>query len=94
MNDFTQYDRTEEDLFLRQSLDALRSIIEDGRELEFEVEGLSCFLSRHESTCSYSLWIGSSEQAFSSLEELFRKAQIGETSFRESWPKAKIITLF
>ena len=94
MNEFSKSEYKEEDLLLRQSLVALKDLIEEGRELEFEVNGLSCFLSRHETSRRYSLWIGSSEQAFPSLEELFHSARIGETAFSECWPRARIITLF
>lgn len=94
MVDFTKMDQMEQKLFEDHSLAALEYLIERGRELEFDVQEHSCFLSKYETAEYVSLWVDQEEQSFSSMTELFEKARIGNVSFAESWGTAELKTLF
>ncbi len=87
------------DIFVRElletkSLEALRYLIQAGRELEFTVHGACCFLSRSGSAKDVSLWVGNIEQDFDSMEELLEYAQIDGHAFRSIWGQAEIGFLF
>lgn len=94
MDRFSLMDQMEQALFDRHFLPALTFLTEQGRELEFEVGGHSCFLSRYESAGAVSLWVDGTEQAFSSMAELLAHAKIGTNDFADVWSSARFITLF
>lgn len=94
MVDYTKMDQMEQELFEKHSLTALVYLIECGRELEFEVHGHTCFLSKYETSQNFSLWVDQKEQSFSSMAALLKRGQVHNAGFVSVWEKSKIITLF
>ena len=87
------HERHEKLLAEHHSLDSLAFLLMHGREIEFSAKNQSCFLSRHGSAQTVSLWINQQEQSFSSETELFTNAQILGKPFLQMWEKAQIETI-
>ena len=94
MSNFSCMDQMEQALFGRHSLPALTFLIENGRELEFEADGHTCFLSKYETAQAVSLWVDEEEQPFPSMAALLEQAKIGTADFAAVWDTARFITLF
>lgn len=90
----TIHDIFETELFDKHSMAALFNLVESGREIEFDFNGESYFLSRDGSAKYCSLWKDKTEQAFESMEALFMDAVIGNRKFYEIWSEAEISTLY
>lgn len=88
------YDAIEDELLRGKSLAALLYLINGGRELEFTVDGRGYFISRSGSEKTVSLWQGTAEQSFDSMEELLDNALIDGEAFLGAWPRAELETLF
>ena len=89
-----KFDPLEKELFIDHSFDALKTLVNDGRELEFRLGEHICFLSKYDTSKAFSLWVDEDELAFDSFEELLERAKIDGMSLLEAWPKAKIKTLY
>ena len=76
------------------SLAALIYLIEQGRELEFTLNGEAYFISRDQSQRAVSLWGNGREQSFDRMEELLEKAVASDRPFLAAWAEAQIETLF
>lgn len=88
------YDLIVKDLFEQKSIASLIYLINNGRELEFELCHKKCFISCSGSREYVSLWIESEEQSFSSLEDLVENARVEDKRFIELWDDIEIDTLF
>ena len=88
------HDRIVRELLEHKSFAALIWLIECGRELEFSVDGVPCFISRSGSEMSVSLWVDGNQQAFDSMEQLIENAVIGQNRFLDIWDSVQIDTLF
>ena len=88
------HDRIAEELDRTKSLAALIWLVQQGREVEFTVEGKSYFLSRSRAERYVSLWDSQTEQSFDSVEELLENATLAGRPFLEGWEKAGIETIF
>ncbi len=73
---------------------ALIWLIECGRELEFSVDGVPCFISRSGSDRYVSLWADGNQQAFDSVELLIENAVIGQDRLMDIWDGLQIDTLY
>ena len=88
------HERIVRELLKQKSFAALIWLIEHGRELEFSVDGVPCFISRSGSDQHVSLWVDGNQQAFDSMEQLIENAVIGQNSFMTLWDNIQITTLF
>lgn len=88
------HERIVRELLEQKSFAALIWLIEHGRELEFSVDGVPCFISRSDSDQHVSLWVDGNQQAFDSMEQLIENAVIGQNSFMTLWDNIQISTLF
>ena len=88
------HERIVRELLKQKSFAALIWLIEHGRELEFSVDGVPCFISRSGSDQHVSLWVDGNQQAFDSMEQLIETASIGQNSFMTLWNNIQITTLF
>ena len=88
------HDRIVRELLEQKSFAALIWLIEHGRELEFSVDGVPCFISRSGSDQHVSLRVDGNQQAFDSMEQLIETASIGQNSFMTLWNNIQINTLF
>lgn len=88
------HDRIVRELLEQKSFAALIWLIEHGRELEFSVDGVPCFISRSGSDQHVSLRVDGNQQAFDSMEQLIETASIGQNSFMTLWNNIQITTLF
>lgn len=77
-----------------KSLGAFIYLINAGRELEFSVNGIECFISCDKSSGFVSLWSENREQSFDSAEDLLVNALAGEDKLFAVWDKIEIKTLF
>jgi hypothetical protein len=94
MNAYDIHDRIAGELLKGKSLAALIWLIQQGRELEFQVGGHCFFLSRDKARRYVSLWEGQAEQSFDSVEELLENAVIRGEPFLLAWEEAELTTLF
>lgn len=88
------HDIIADELIEHKSLGALIYLIDAGRELDFAVDGISCFISKSNALKYVSLWTESNEQSFDSVEELLECAIVGGDRLLSVWENAKIETLF
>ena len=88
------YERIENELLKQKSLAALIYLLESGRELECELKGETCFITKSNSPQYISLWHNGTEQSFDSIEELLENAVLVGETFLRLWDKMNIITLF
>ena len=88
------YDAIEDELLKGKSLAALLYLINGGRELEFSVDGRAYFISRSGSEKYVSVWQGTAEQSFDSMEKLLDNALIDGEPFLSAWPRTQMETLF
>ena len=88
------YERIEKELLEQKSLAALIYLLDNGRELECELNGEIYFITKSNSPKYVSLWHNNTEQSFKSIEELLTKAVLGEEKFLSLWQQMQIITLF
>ena len=94
MDAYDIHDRIAAELLKDKSLAALIWLIQRGRELEFQVEDRTFFLSPHNALKYVSLWEGQQEQSFDSVEELAKNAIVCGEPFLAAWEKASLTTLF
>lgn len=88
------HERIVRELLKQKSFAALIWLIEHGRELEFSVDGVPCFISRSGSDQHVSLWVDGNQQAFDSMEQLIENAVIGQNRLLDIWDSIQISTLF
>lgn len=88
------YDLIENELFEKKSLAALIFLIDGGRELEFNVNGIKCFISCSNSEKYVSLYINKVEQSFDSVLQLIDDAMISDMKFFVAWEQAELECLF
>ena len=88
------YERIENELLKQKSLAALIYLLESGRELECEIGGETCFITKSNSPQYISLWHNGTEQSFESIEELLENAVLAGEAFLHLWDKMNIVTLF
>ena len=88
------YQCIEKELLEQKSLAALIYLLDNGRELECELNGEIYFITKSNSPKYVSLWHNNTEQSFKSIEELLKKAVLGEEKFLSLWEKMHIVTLF
>lgn len=88
------HERIVKELFETKSLAALLFLVEQGRELEFKVNGKECFISQHGSKQYVSLWLDQGEQSFDSVSDLIEQASIGDMDFLTAWEQAELAYLF
>ena len=88
------HDRIVRELLEHKSFAALIWLIERGRELEFSVDGVPCFISRSGSEKVVSLWVDGKQQAFDSIEQLIENAVIGQNRLLDICNTIQISTLF
>lgn len=88
------HERIVRELLECKSLAALIWLNECGRELEFSVDSVPCFISRSGSERRVSLWVDGNQQAFDSIEQLIEKAVIGQNRLLDIWDSVQINTLF
>ncbi len=92
---YNLHDKLADELFEMHSLTALAWLIAHGRELEFFTSAhTACFLSRHGSSQTVSLWENGVEQAFSSIEALFQQASLDGILFLLAWEHTELACLF
>ena len=88
------HERIVKELFETKSLAALLFLVEQGRELEFKVNGKECLISQHGSKQYVSLWLDQGEQSFDSVLDLIEQASIGDMDFLTVWEQAELAYLF
>ena len=91
---YNNHDQASKMLFETKSLDALKFLIANGRELEFVYDGAACFLSRSSSSQDVSLWCDGIQQSFDSMDALIENAVLNQTPFSDAWEKAELSFLF
>ena len=84
------HDLIVKELFETKSLAALIFLVDQGRELEFKVNGKECFISRHGAKQYVSLWVDKNEQSFGSVPELVENAKIENMCFFTAWEQAEL----
>lgn len=80
--------------FLEKAIDEIYAITEGGYDLDFEYHDRSYRISKKSSSSYISLWEDKKEQAFSSLDELTKRAVIeGKPFLKVIWdlPLADLI---
>lgn len=88
------HDKMVEELFNNKSMKALIYLIDHGRELEFEYNNKTCFISKDNSKSTVSIWVEEDEQFFCNMEELIEKTQIDNNSFKEIWEEIELGILY
>lgn len=80
--------------YTHKSIAAFIYLIDNGRELEFEYENSSVFVSQDGSSKFCSIWVNEEEQAFDSVDVLFTDAVIQGKKLYEIWKEVRLGTLF
>ena len=88
------YEQIQRELLDQKSLAAMIWLIDRGRELEFSVNDVPCFISRSGSAQYVSLWVDGNEQSFESVETLLETAVVQQEPLLHLWPVIHIETLF
>ena len=91
---YTDHDSAIAALFEQKSLDALRYLIDHGRELEFSYAGENYFISRSNAQKYVSLWGNGTQQSFDSVPTLIDNATLQQTPFRTAWMLVVLQYLF
>ena len=91
---YSDHDRAAEALFGTKSLDALKFLIDNGRELEFMFDGTKYFLSRSSSAQYVSIWGNGNQQCFCSMDMLIESATLNQIPFSVAWKKAELSFLY
>jgi len=91
---FDIHEKIVNELFEKKSIAAFIWLICQGRELELSYYGTKAFVSKDSSKYFVSLWVESSKQAFSSVEELWENAVVSEYRLCDIWERVTLDTLF
>lgn len=93
-NTWQQHDEMEKALLEEKSLAALAYLLDIGREVEFEIAGITYFVSKDKAQKYVSLWKGNEEQSFDHMYDLMEHAVVEGKPFYFAWKDAEIQTLF
>ena len=83
-----------DELLEKKSLAALIYLIDSGREVEFELNKKTYFISSSGSNKYVSLWNNQIEQSFDSISDLIEYSTIENQLFIYLWNEAEITSIF
>lgn len=90
----TLHDIIAYELLEKKSLSALIYLIDRGREVEFELNKKTYFISCSGSNKYVSLWNNQIQQILDSISDLMEYSTIENQSFISLWNKVEIISIF
>lgn len=90
----TLHDIIADELLEKKSLAALIYLIDRGREVEFELNKNTYFISCSGSNKYVSLWNNQIEQSFDSISDLIEYSTIENQLFIYLWNEAEITSIF
>lgn len=88
------HDKMVNELFDNKSLKALEYLIDQGRELQFKYNDITCFISKDNSKSYVSAWVEKDEKAFGSIQDLIENMKIGNIPFEVIWRESELNVLF
>lgn len=91
---YDEHEEKERALMEEKSLDALKFLINHGREVEFSLNANVYFMSKDGSKKNVSIWKDEKEQAFDSFDKMIKNAQIEKKPFLSVWDKVDIEFIF
>jgi hypothetical protein len=91
---YADHDLATKSLFETKSLNALKFLIDNGRELEFQFGGVDFFLSCSSSAQYVSIWGNGFQQSFDSMDALIENAILNQIPFSTAWDRVELRYLF